>query len=113
MGTWTCSNCKEVNDDNFDQCWKCGTHADGAPPPRDYQPDDRRSWAQPPRLIDCPRCPGMRMEFIGRKRFHEGSQAMPFLLGDIGELFVNREEFDLHACPSCGKVELFLSNRVR
>ncbi len=55
----------------------------------------------------------MRMEFIGRKRFHEGSQTMPFLLGDIGELFVNREEFDLHACPSCGKVELFLSNRVR
>ena len=113
MGTWICSNCKEVNEDNRDQCWKCGTHADGAPPPRGYQADDSRSWTQAPRLIDCPRCPGMQMEFIGRKRFHESTQTMPFLLGDIGELFGNREKFDLHACPSCGKVELFLSNRLR
>jgi predicted RNA-binding Zn-ribbon protein involved in translation (DUF1610 family) len=35
---------------------------------------------------------------------------MPFLLGELGELFVHREEFDLYACPSCGKVELFLSS---
>lgn len=113
MATWTCINCKEVNEDSFDQCWKCGTHADGAPPPRGYLRDDSRPWMQPPRLIECLRCPGTRMEFIGRKRFHEGSQAMPFLLGDIGELFVNREEFDVFACPACGKAELFLSSASR
>ena len=113
MNSWVCANCKETNEGEFEQCWNCGTSADGSPPERAFQHDNNRPWMQPPRLIDCPRCPGRRMEFIGRKRFHEGSQAMPFLLGDIGELFVNREEFDLHACPSCGKVELFLSNRIR
>lgn len=50
------------------------------------------------------------MEFIGRRRFQESTQAMPFLLGDLGSLFVDREEFDLYACVSCGKVELFLSS---
>ena len=48
------------------------------------------------------------MEFAGRKRFHEGTRAWPFLFGEIGELLVNRESFDLYACPSCGKIELFL-----
>lgn len=110
MSSWVCTNCRESNEDNFDQCWKCGTYADGSPPPRNQQREDRPAWMQPPRLIECLRCPGSRMEFIGRKRFHEGSLSMPFLLGDLGELFVNREEFDLHACPSCGKVELFLSS---
>ncbi|MGH8055053.1 MAG: hypothetical protein ACREP4_14165 [Stenotrophomonas sp.] len=113
MSSWICTNCRESNEDNFDQCWKCGTHADGAPPPREQPRDDTPAWMQPPRLIECLRCPGVRMEFIGRKRFHEGSLSMPFLLGDLGELFVNREEFDLHACTSCGKVELFLSSAAR
>jgi len=113
MGYWNCSNCKEANDNHFAQCWKCGTRADGTPPPPGYQRDDARPWLQPPRQINCLRCPGTPMEFIGRKRFHEGSQAMPFLLGDLGELFVNREEFDLHACPGCGRVEMFLSSAQR
>lgn len=59
--------------------------------------------------MHCLRCAATTMEFIGRRRFHEGTQAMPFLLGDLGELFVNREEFDLYACSTCGKVELFLA----
>ncbi|WP_269792736.1 hypothetical protein [Stenotrophomonas sp. Iso1] len=49
------------------------------------------------------------MDFIGRRRLQEDTQAMPFLLGDLGELFVHGEAFDLYACASCGKVELFLS----
>jgi hypothetical protein len=34
---------------------------------------------------------------------------MPFLLGNVGELFVNRESFDSYACSRCGKVEFFLA----
>jgi len=109
MATWTCSNCKETNEDSFDQCWKCGSFSDGTRASGSHD-SDTPAWMQPPRLINCLRCPGTRMTFIGRRRFHEGTQAMPFLFGNLGELFVNREEFDLHACPSCGKVELFLSN---
>ena len=34
---WTCTNCKENIEDQFDSCWKCGTRRDGA------------ATAQPPR----------------------------------------------------------------
>jgi hypothetical protein len=49
------------------------------------------------------------MAFMGRMNFHEGSRTMPFLLGNVGELFVNRESFDSYVCSSCGKVEFFLA----
>ena len=29
-------------------------------------------------------------------------------LGDLGELFVNRESFDVYCCGRCGRVELFI-----
>lgn len=29
------------------------------------------------------------------------------VFGNIFELFVNRESFDLYICPKCGKVEFF------
>ncbi|MFZ6696940.1 hypothetical protein ACO0J1_14330 [Stenotrophomonas acidaminiphila] len=112
MTHWSCSHCRESNEDTFDQCWKCGTRVDGSTDPG-FRPDNADPAAWPPRLIDCLRCPGTPMVFAGRKRFHEGSQALPFLLGNLGELLVNREAFDLHACPSCGKVELFLGSAPR
>lgn len=30
MMNWTCSNCREVHEEQFDSCWKCGTTKDGA-----------------------------------------------------------------------------------
>ena len=30
------------------------------------------------------------------------------ILGDIGELFVNKEKFDVYVCKRCGRVELFV-----
>ena len=55
----------------------------------------------------CPRC-DEQLEYVGTKRFHEGSRGAPFLLGELGELFVNREAFDVHVCGRCGRVELFI-----
>ena len=55
----------------------------------------------------CPRC-DTKLTYAGTKKFHEGSRAAPFLLGEIGELFVNREKYDVYYCPSCGRVEFFL-----
>jgi len=49
------------------------------------------------------------MALSRRMKFHEGSRAWPFVLGDVGELLVNRESFDVHACGKCGKVEFFLA----
>lgn len=43
---------------------------------------------------------------MGTKQFHEGKRWG--LLGDLGELFVNKESFDVYACPQCGSVEFFV-----
>lgn len=55
----------------------------------------------------CPRCE-TALEYVGTKKFHEGSRGWGFWLGDLGELFVNRESFDIYVCPRCGRVELFV-----
>ena len=55
----------------------------------------------------CPRCE-TSLEYVGTKKFHEGSRAAPCLLGELGELFVKREHFDVYVCPRCGRVELFV-----
>lgn len=48
------------------------------------------------------------LRFLGTKRFHEGKRQLGFWLGNVGQLFVNREAFDVFACPTCGKVEFFV-----
>lgn len=58
-----------------------------------------------PRFIQCSRC-RVEMTFLGTKNFHEGRRWG--ILGDLGEVFVNKEKFDLYACPRCGVVELFV-----
>ena len=50
----------------------------------------------------------LELEYQGTRKFHEGFRAAPFLLGELGELFVNRMHFDVYLCPRCGRVEFFL-----
>jgi Zn-finger nucleic acid-binding protein len=55
--------------------------------------------------IVCPRC-DVALEFVGTRDFHEGT---PWgALGDLGELFVTKQRFDVYVCPRCGRVELFI-----
>ncbi|HYV32318.1 MAG TPA: hypothetical protein VEO53_14600, partial [Candidatus Binatia bacterium] len=68
-----------------------------APPP------SVRAAAPSPLL--CARC-DTALDFVGTKRFHEGSRWG--VLGDLGELFVKRERFDVFVCPRCGRVEFFV-----
>jgi hypothetical protein len=44
--------------------------------------------------------------YAGTKKFHEGTRWG--VLGELGELFVNKEKFDVYFCPRCGKVEFFV-----
>ncbi|MEM7013871.1 MAG: hypothetical protein AAF585_20610 [Verrucomicrobiota bacterium] len=60
------------------------------------------------RFQKCLRCDS-KLEFAGRRSFHEGAK-MGFWFGDLGELFVNRESFDVYVCQSCGKVEFYLTD---
>lgn len=55
--------------------------------------------------IKCDRC-GVAKQYLGTRRFHEGTRWG--LLGDLGELFVNKEAFDVYCCPRCGSVEFFV-----
>lgn len=55
----------------------------------------------------CIRCDG-KLVFVGEKDLHEGSRGWGFFLGDVGELFTNREKLEMYACETCGHVELFL-----
>lgn len=55
--------------------------------------------------IVCSRC-NVPLDYVGAKKFHEGTRWGA--LGDIGELFVKKERFDVYVCPRCGRVELFV-----
>lgn len=71
---------------------------------------ERRSGSREPRTnrptdVRCPRC-DLALSYAGTKKFHEGTRWG--ILGDLGELFVNKEEFDVYFCPRCGKVEFFV-----
>lgn len=55
--------------------------------------------------MTCPRCDQM-LSYVGTKAFHEGTRYG--FLGDLGELFVNKECFDVYVCNRCGRVELFV-----
>jgi hypothetical protein len=46
------------------------------------------------------------MLYKGAFKFHEGTRMG--VMGDLFELFTNREEFDLYFCPKCRKIEFFL-----
>ncbi len=58
-----------------------------------------------PNPMKCPRCE-TDLDYVGTKSFHEGARWG--ILGDIGELFVNKEKFDVYVCNRCGRVELFV-----
>jgi uncharacterized protein YbaR (Trm112 family) len=57
--------------------------------------------------MECPRCP-TSLQYVGTKKFHEGTRGWGFFLGNVGELFTNREHFDIYICPRCGRVEFFV-----
>ena len=103
MLDWACPRCGAANDGGFEMCARCGSRPDGTVNPA-------LAEAVGVRPIDCLRC-NAPMTRQRTRSFHEGSQAAPFLLGDLGELLVDRSTFDVYACTACGKVEFFLPAR--
>jgi hypothetical protein len=55
--------------------------------------------------MKCPRCE-TDLGYVGTKKFHEGTRWG--FMGELGELFVHRERFDVYVCTRCGRVELFV-----
>ena len=136
---WQCIKCREQVDDGFDVCWNCGTSSDGTEDSDFRRAEEIRTEEMEPSrpvpeqlnvadelaaireisagdVIDremtqqtaifCSRC-DRELDFVGTKSFHEGFQWGVF--GDLAELFVNKEAFDLYVCRRCGRVEFFVS----
>lgn len=129
-----CPKCNSEVDDNFDLCWNCqysfiddkiltnddfqlvcpNCKAEVGPNKKfcpvcqfdlDTVPNENPEKPVGSKQINCLRC-NVPLEFKGNYSFHEGTRVGA--LGDIFELFQNRESFDLYCCPKCGKVEFFL-----
>ena len=105
---WKCEVCDtNVDDNTWTECWKCGTLRTLDPAALKLRRAEVTARLKKARNLGCTRCDAP-MRFLGTKRFHEGTRQFGFWLGDLGELFVHREAFDVFACPVCGKVEFFV-----
>ena len=117
---WQCVKCSGKLEDSFDLCWNCGTSLDGTEDPSFRKADDmppepdtdlvaadgrRMNPRTEKSLLSCTRC-DRKLDYVGTKSFHEGTRWG--VLGDLGELFVNKERFDVYCCPKCGRVEFFV-----
>lgn len=55
--------------------------------------------------INCVRCQ-QPLAYLGKRDFHEGTRWGVF--GELAELFVSKESFEMYACARCGHVEFFV-----
>ena len=95
--SWKCQNCHTtIDDDEFEVCWNCNCEKGKSAP--DHKPIQS--------ALNCIRCQAS-LTFIGTKNFHEGTRWG--VLGELGEFFINKENLDMYACKSCGKVEFFVA----
>jgi hypothetical protein len=102
---WKCPKCREQVEDFYQVCWNCGTAPDGTEDPSFRRADDAAVAPPAKDPLACLRCE-RPMEYAGSKAFHEGARWG--ILGEIGELFVNKERFDIYVCQRCGRVEFFV-----
>lgn len=99
-----CPKCHEEVEDNFDLCWNCNY---SFPDKAVIQPSEFDNEPINKHKLKCLRCQ-VPMQYSGEYKFLEGSRIGA--LGNLFELFQNRECFDLYTCPKCGKVEFFVTN---
>jgi Zn finger protein HypA/HybF involved in hydrogenase expression len=93
-----CPNCNSEIEENFELCWNCNFSL------TENKIIDIKDLNNK-REINCLRC-NIPYIYSGEYKFHEGPKFG--ILGNIFEAFVNKESFDLYACPKCGKVEFFI-----
>lgn len=93
-----CPNCNVEVEPGFEICWNCNY---------DFFENKIVEYTEPleKRELKCLRC-ATKMKFSGNYKFHEGFNTG--LLGNLFEVFVNRESFDLYHCTQCGKIEFFI-----
>ena len=94
-----CPNCNAEIEENFEICWNCCYSL------TEQRIIDFETELEAKRKIDCLRC-DTKLLYSGIYKFHEGTSFG--MLGNLFELFVNKESFEIYVCPKCGKVEFFV-----
>lgn len=92
---WKCGKCNEMHADHFSTCWKCAGME--APP--------RNVGVASASVLPCARC-NTEMQTLGTRTLPGASTGG--ILGELSELFANREKLEVFACPHCGCVEFFV-----
>ena len=96
----SCPNCNTEIENNFEICWNCCySLTENRVIDFDKELDTNK------RNINCLRCK-TKLISAGIHSFHEGKRYG--VLGNLFELFVNQESFEIYVCPKCGKVEFFV-----
>ena len=102
---WTCQNCSEEVEDQFDVCWNCEADREGVLPtggssdPNTEDTERRAFLSEKFRPKDCLRC-NTALRYAGRKEFHEG------------ELLAALTRLEMYVCPNCLRVEFFISDPI-
>ena len=55
--------------------------------------------------VDCIRCK-IALDYHGNFTFNENTRSGS--LGNLLEVFINKESIDIYSCPECGKIEFYL-----
>ena len=113
---WICKICDaEVEDDSWEECWRCSTARKLYEGSRSESNEGRAARltklreqheARLAKFLGCLRCE-TKMHYCGTKRL-EGDARRGSLPTALGELFFKRPRYDVYSCPNCGKVEFFL-----
>jgi len=99
----SCPNCNAEVEADFEICWNCN-YSFIEKKTIDFGDETPLRLRRENKKIDCLRCK-VPLTFHGNYKFHEGSRTGAW--GDLFELLVNRESFDLYICPQCDKVEFY------
>ena len=55
--------------------------------------------------VECMRCT-TALDYHGNFRFNENTRSGS--IGNLLEVFINKESIDIYSCPKCGKIEFYL-----
>lgn len=109
---WRCLNCREEVEERFDACWNCEADRRGRLPAirsLDRAPTaTARFLSEKHRSKRCLRC-NITLKYAGTKEFDEGMRLDTFGLF-FGELFANKTRLEMYLCPTCLRVEFFVSD---
>ena len=103
----TCPKCNTEIEDDFEICWNC-CYSLTENRVMDFEKEldaDKNELETNEKKIACLRC-NTNLLCSGVYRFHEGTRYG--VLGNIFELFVHKECFEIYVCPKCGKVEFYV-----